>query len=885
MCESFNICVRVTAAESPFSNGLVERHNAVLGNILDKILEDAQCDVKIALAWAVNAKNSLTNIHGFSAYQLAIGYNPILPTNFNSNPPALTSDHTNNIISENLKCMNSARKHFLESESSERIRRALASKIRTSKENRYKVGDMVYFRRPRDTKWRGPGTVVGVYNDNGQFLIKFQSQHHRVHHCHMNPVKQTNKHPDNELITETSTVINRHNDIEPPAKTQTYDRENSETTTNISIEKPKTSTYSRPEIVEQELKQTGNADSNTLANLTTENNLADLKSQLKDCVVTIEPIHQNERDHTYRQKNMKPLQNLKKNDFITYKKKEDVDWQTVQLKSRAGKSSGVWKNSWNVEAENGKRGYVVFDGADIEIRNDDNNDTNDTETSNETNETHFMFNNTFSSEIDTSQIEAKDKELRNWSEQKVYEEVDDNGQSCISVRWVISPKVIDGIIQTKARLCAKGFEEDSYLRTDSPTSSKVGLRVTLFIIAAKRWVINSIDVKAAFLQGSPIDREIFLRPPKEANTNKIWHLLKCVYGLNDASRHWYLRLREELIKLGGTPCRLDQGIFMFFSNDNLIGIIIIFVDDLIHAGTTYFTTTIITQLKTTFLFGSEQQGIFKYIGINLTQINYEIFINQNQYSKNICEIEITADRQRNHKFDKLTNNELKQFRSIIGQLNWLSGISRPDISFQTCYASGIGKNASVKDINYINKVVKQVKNNLYSIKIPSLDLTCLKLVTYTDASFKNLPNGGSQGGYTVFLCDENSSIPISWRSRRLKRIVRSTLAAETLALCEGCDASFFVSNMLTEVLGIKNKIESHVLTDNKSLFNAANTSNEIDDLKLKVELSEIRQQVDNKDIILHWIETKDNLADCLTKIGASSQLLIDTISHAKTIIL
>ena len=40
MCEAMNITVKVTAAESPFSNGLVERHNMIIAYMLDKVLED-----------------------------------------------------------------------------------------------------------------------------------------------------------------------------------------------------------------------------------------------------------------------------------------------------------------------------------------------------------------------------------------------------------------------------------------------------------------------------------------------------------------------------------------------------------------------------------------------------------------------------------------------------------------------------------------------------------------------------------------------------------------------------------------------------------------------------------------------------------------------------
>ena len=61
---------------------------------------------------------------------------------------------------------------------------------------------------------------------------------------------------------------------------------------------------------------------------------------------------------------------------------------------------------------------------------------------------------------------------------------------------------------------------------------------------------------------------------------------------------------------------------------------------------------------------------------------------------------------------------------------------------------------------------------------------------YVDAAFGNLADGGSQGGYLVFLADQHNNCNlISWQSKRLKRIVRSTLAAETLAMCEGVDAS------------------------------------------------------------------------------------------------
>ena len=92
MCESFNITVKTTSVESPWSNGLVERH------MLDRVLEDSPCNMDIALAWCINANNSLQNVHGFSPYQLANGTNPILPSAINNRPPALTHEAANKTI-------------------------------------------------------------------------------------------------------------------------------------------------------------------------------------------------------------------------------------------------------------------------------------------------------------------------------------------------------------------------------------------------------------------------------------------------------------------------------------------------------------------------------------------------------------------------------------------------------------------------------------------------------------------------------------------------------------------------------------------------------------------------------------------------------------------
>ena len=51
--------VLTTAAKSPWSNGICGRHNAIIGNIVEKVISDNNVAFDVALAWGLAAKNSV----------------------------------------------------------------------------------------------------------------------------------------------------------------------------------------------------------------------------------------------------------------------------------------------------------------------------------------------------------------------------------------------------------------------------------------------------------------------------------------------------------------------------------------------------------------------------------------------------------------------------------------------------------------------------------------------------------------------------------------------------------------------------------------------------------------------------------------------------------
>ena len=127
----------------------------------------------------------------------------------------------------------------------------------------------------------------------------------------------------------------------------------------------------------------------------------------------------------------------------------------------------------------------------------------------------------------------------------------------------------------------------------------------------------------------------------------------------------------------------------------------------------------------------------------------------------------------------------------------------------------------LENIKRVNKTVKKAKKEKSQIVIPDLgNLGNVQIVGYCDASFMNLNDGGSQVGYVIFLKGDNGSyMPLAWQSKRVRRIVKSTLGAETLAMVDLAEACVFYRTMMLELLhmdDITKNMPITLKTDNSS---------------------------------------------------------------------
>ena len=484
-------------------------------------------------------------------------------------------------------------------------------------------------------------------------------------------------------------------------------------------------------------------------------------------------------------------------------------------------------------------------------------------------------------ELSQEVVDAKEKELEKLKENKVYSVVPYTGQKLISSKWHITEKYKEGERVVKARLVARGFEEDNKnLRTDSPTCSREAMRIVYFVSVMMSWILMSLDFTSAFLQGEEIDRKIFLKPPRDVCTkSEVWSLKKCLYGLNDAPRSWYVKVRKSLISLGGVQSLFDGALFLWHSDEgNLEGILASHVDDFVYCGNENFRIKVIQNLKKMFKIGEEGSGNFRYVGLNVSQNGREVKLDQNDYVASIEQIKISKARRENPD-SLLTEEEKSELKQLAGQMIWASSQTRPDVAYEVCQMSNTGKNPTVRMISEANRAVSKLKKKNVSITFKKLGSPeDLKVEVYSDATHASLNDGASQGGFVIFLKGKGGkTVPMSWKSKRLQRVTKSPLASETSALAEGADAGYLLASLVKEVFRLPSAPPIHCKTDSKSLVQTLHTSKSVSDQRLKVDIARLREMTQNDEITVSWVPGKMQISDPLTKHTATTTGLLDAI--------
>ena len=118
---------------------------------------------------------------------------------------------------------------------------------------------------------------------------------------------------------------------------------------------------------------------------------------------------------------------------------------------------------------------------------------------------------------------------------------------------------------------------------------------------------------------------------------------------------------------------IDNTLFYKMEHERLVGVLVTHIDDFLHAGNSQLGESVMKPLSKRFEVGGREKRDFTYVEFHMSHTNGGVTLDQNHYIKNIHEIEMGRDKK-----DHLTDQELTQFGSTVGALNWIVQGTRPD---------------------------------------------------------------------------------------------------------------------------------------------------------------------------------------------------------------
>ncbi len=501
---------------------------------------------------------------------------------------------------------------------------------------------------------------------------------------------------------------------------------------------------------------------------------------------------------------------------------------------------------------------------------------------------------------------AKDAELSCWIQTSALKPIlrrSLNPEQILRSRWVCTWKPIDDAPaggpqrKAKARLVVLGFQDPKLTEVvrDAPTLTREGRHTVLQTIASQQWTLSSFDIKTAFLRGhADVNNPLAMEPPPELrkklslSDNQVCSLVGNAYGRVDAPLLFYKELTSQLKKLGFEVHPLEPCVFLLVSgSDNtrvLHGIIGTHVDDGICGGDSFFHEQL-NRLKTVLPFGSFKQQRFTFTGIALEQLpDFSILASQEEYVRQIAAIEIGRTRRQETE-SSITESELTRLRGVIGSLQYAVSNTRPDMAAKLGEIQVQVAKGTIRTLTLANKVLREAQETSHiKLCFRHIPVNQVTHVSFGDASFAG-PNqlASFQGTLicaTTPALDKNQRAPISpltWASKKIARVVRSTLSAEAYAMSNSVDRLGWMRLLWGTVsiasfdwrqphVGFRQLPIATIVTDCKSLYDLVSRTAmpSCEEYRTTLEVLLIRERC-QEHCHFRWIPTSLQVADALTK--------------------
>ena len=505
---------------------------------------------------------------------------------------------------------------------------------------------------------------------------------------------------------------------------------------------------------------------------------------------------------------------------------------------------------------------------------------------------------------------------------KVFEECRlPKGRKAIRSKWIYKRKRDkEGATERyKARLVAQGFsqvEGFDYNETYSPVARFTSIRFILSVSPILGLIVHQMDVETAFLNAE-LKEEIYMHPPvgMTVKDGHVLRLRKTLYGLKQSPREWNANLDNYMIKMKFVRINADSCVYIRCTNSSVV-IIAVYVDDLIIAGT---SLSLVGSVKSDFhkRYKMKDLGELQYVlgvRVDQNQAQKTIQLSQQTYIVDMltkfnmleCRV-VDTPMESKIKLSKSMapttpqgRKDMEQYpyREAVGSLLWIANGTRPDVAYAVSQVAKYMSNPGLPHWVAVKRILRYLKgtqdlkltyngnkvrsilgfsrgvlpvsitptSNLGSnIVVSSQNNEPIKVEAdiYVDADYAaDVDSRRSVTGYLFML----AGAPISWQSRQQVSVALSTMESEYMAACAATQEAIWLRSLLKDLNLLDQSKPMVIREDNQACIAFSLNPGVYKKSKhIDVKFHFVRERVASKEIVLEYIDTKDQLADILTK--------------------
>ena len=487
----------------------------------------------------------------------------------------------------------------------------------------------------------------------------------------------------------------------------------------------------------------------------------------------------------------------------------------------------------------------------------------------------------FSEAMSTDQREgwlaAIQEELENHTSLETFKWVRKQpGMQLLTGGWVFTVKTDQRgeQLRLKARLFVRGCTQagGTYGVTSSPVAPVTMMRLMLAQAAKDKWVLAHVDFKAAYLN-APLQEIVYMKPVEGMNAppGTVCQLLRAWPGLKQAGVCWWRVLKSWMCEHGFRQAQAERCLFV---RPDIRATS--YVDDMLVAAVhKYAQETLVSELQEKFRVTATP--LKQYLNIAIVEKGGRVYASQKRYIEqllvdcNMAEANGCATPAGTVRLEDVTGADCEQacdvreYRNLVGRLLWLSGCTRPDVTYAVNQLTKYYHEPRVKHMRAAKRVVR------YLSRTRTLGIELSRggdLVAYVDADWAgDTSSRRSVSGMLLgFARADGTLVPLAWRSVQQTCVATSSCFAEYAACHDVCRELAYVRQVCSEQGWISGEYVTPVWCDNSAAIAIGNDTT-VKKLSRYIDIRYhyARWCAEQQLVRFQWIQGGKNPADVFTK--------------------